>query len=233
MEGLGQSRLGQAIEQHLRLRVPSDISLAMKPNAHATRRDQAYEYDAANAENDRLASEFAHTFFYCSSFGEKHHHVVGTPSMHCDPPGESGRAMSAFLYPGDLVNICKNEWERAQKQLTRTVKESEAIFSKKLVQDRPPFPSDRHLLELLQTVYHLSFLVEEGRRVAVRVIYLLPHTFERSGHLNLGQKPARLQQPVPFSVGELLKFAPAVQATESAIGSPQPKPSRLGPRTGS
>ncbi len=126
--------------------------------------------------------------------------------------------MSAFLYPGDLVSICKERWERVQKQRQQPAKPtSKATSPTNVTDDCPPFPTDGHLLELLQTVYHLSFLAEEGRRVAVRVIYVLPHTFEHCRSLNLSQKPARLQRPVPVSVGELLKLAPAVQATESAI----------------
>ncbi len=122
--------------------------------------------------------------------------------------------MSAFLYPSDLVGVCKERWERRQQPAKPT---SGTTRPADLTEDRPPFPSDAHLLELLQIVYHLSFLAEEGRRVAVRVIYVLPHTFEHCNGLNLSQKPARLQHPLPLSVGELLKLAPAVQATESAI----------------
>lgn len=120
--------------------------------------------------------------------------------------------VSPFLYPGDLVSICKKEWEGAQKKSA-----SEPGGPGQVIHDCPPFPSDGHLLELLETVYHLSFLAEEGRRIAVRVIYVLPHTFDHCAGLNLRGKPARLQPPAPLSVGELLKLAPALEATESAI----------------
>ncbi len=122
-----------------------------------------------------------------------------------------------FLYPADLVAKCKEGWERFHRRLTRPVVRSEGDHTEGPERVDPPFPSDEHLLELIETVYHLSFLAEEGRRIAIRVIYLPPHTFEHRNGLNLHGEPARLLRPAKLSVGELLKLAPAVQATESAI----------------
>lgn len=126
--------------------------------------------------------------------------------------------MSAFLYPRDLVKVCKEAWAEAQKRFEPTTSQpSDQSFPDKPDRNTPPFPPDQYLLDLLETVYHLSFLAEEGRRIAVRVIYVLPTTFEGGTRFNLSKQPARLQRPVPMSVGELLRLAPAVQATESAI----------------
>jgi hypothetical protein len=126
--------------------------------------------------------------------------------------------MTEFLYPSDLVSTCKDSWEQAQKRRRQPAKRSSKESPPaEAAPNCPPFPSDEQLLELLQTVYHLSLLAEESRRVAVRLIYVPPQTFEQSSSLNLNQKPARLQRPVPLTIGELLKLAPAVQATESAI----------------
>lgn len=126
--------------------------------------------------------------------------------------------MNAFLYPSDLLKICKEAWQREQRRMHPPEKPTPAEpRPRNDKKDCPPFPSDEHLLELLETVYHLSFLAEEGRRVAVRVIYVLPKTFELCNQLNLPPRAARFQRAATLSVGELLKLAPAVQATESAI----------------
>jgi hypothetical protein len=122
--------------------------------------------------------------------------------------------MNKFLYPADLVKICRESWEKSQKRATsRRLPSGKEQFQ----DDSPPFPSDSQLLDLLETIYHVSFLAEEGRRIAVRLIYVLPETFEHSRGLNLHQQPARLHRPAQLSVSELLKLAPAVQAAESAI----------------
>jgi hypothetical protein len=117
-----------------------------------------------------------------------------------------------YLYPADLLQPCKAAWEKMQN-----ARSGAANPRSPWNRSDPPFPSDEHLLELLETIYHASFLVDEGRRIGLRVMYVLPETFENQKGLNLGKSPARFARHIDLSVGALLKLAPAVRASESAI----------------
>lgn len=117
-----------------------------------------------------------------------------------------------FVYPQDLLAICKAEWAKLQSRLSSSEDPESSIKH-----DEPPFPSDDHLLQLLQTIYHASLMAEEGRRIGLRVIYALPTTLESPNALNFPRGIARFTRPVDFSVGALFKLAPAVRASESVI----------------
>lgn len=132
-----------------------------------------------------------------------------------------------FTYPEDLVVLCKSRWLGFQVRMGRRTsptpdpskknQDSPALVASD--DKEPPFPSDVHLRMLLDVAYHVSFLTDERRSVAVRLIYVLPQTFElqNSGFNINGIRPKKFESTMPLTVANLLKLAPAVQATECAI----------------
>lgn len=120
---------------------------------------------------------------------------------------------SGLIYPPDLAHICQKHWDNQRKAAAK--KKSESANQSGI--SEPPFPTHEHTLELIETVYNLSFLLEEGRRVGIRVMYLTPEMIVKNNDINIHSDPVRLEQKIPLSVGDLLKLAPAVQANESAI----------------
>lgn len=131
-----------------------------------------------------------------------------------------------YFYPHDLVAITLERWDRLQKRLLRparrrlpkTLKAGEgrsAHSSRK----RPPFPDEESLKAILHVLYHVSFLTEESRPIAVRVAYILPGTSEqeRETVLNLHEPPIPFLSPMSFTASEVLRLAPAIEPRQSII----------------
>jgi hypothetical protein len=113
------------------------------------------------------------------------------------------------VYPGDLVKLCIRAWRRVQKDRGAPPNYGEL---------RSDLPAEPHLKHLLETIYHVSLMAEEGRRLSIRVMFLCPGDFQRTEEAHgVRHELARLQSPRDLSTSELLKLAPAVRATESAI----------------
>lgn len=134
----------------------------------------------------------------------------------------------AFAYPPNLIDLVKERWNRhhgpkrfvlvasgpGMRRPREEVTRIEPGSSESI-----PFPSDQHLLTILEAVYHSSFLIEEGRRISLRVNYIPPSlpSEDRLRVLNQQGTVTRLLQPRPVSPAELLRLAPAVDPSQSMI----------------
>ena len=107
-----------------------------------------------------------------------------------------------FLYPPDLVQLTKKHWDEYEK------KHSMSIANYHI-------PNDNHLLQLLNTMYHLSFEQEESRNIAAKVTYLDPQHY--SDVLNTSNKPVAFANVIPFTKAELIRLSPAFNPETSII----------------
>lgn len=98
-----------------------------------------------------------------------------------------------FIYPNAILGRAREEWARP--------------YSREF--DIPDLPSDSVLAELIETIYHCSFTMEEHRRTKLQVIFAEPLDQPRAIVLN---------PPRRFSVSELMRLAPASNIEGSAIG---------------
>ncbi len=82
-----------------------------------------------------------------------------------------------------------------------------------------PFPDDEELKALFDVLYHVSFLTEESRHLAVRVAYLPPDlpNEQMRGQLNLHDSPVKFTSPILFTAAEVLRLAPAIEPTQSIL----------------
>lgn len=130
-----------------------------------------------------------------------------------------------YTYPHDLIPIMKKKWNTFQARLNapEPVKESGRKKSKgsgKTASILPsPFPDDKSLKTLLDVIYHVSFLTEESRRIAGRVAYIPPNCSDENiiNHLNHHKPPIKFLTPNPFTIGEVLRLAPAIEPTQSIL----------------
>lgn len=111
-----------------------------------------------------------------------------------------------FLYPGDLIERVRMEWVAAQGAGSET--------SPRTVEG---LPKDLALRQLLDVAYHVSLLREETRTISLRLMYA-PRAMLANPLPNDPQPaPYELQSPIPMTVSNLLKLAPAVRVTQAAI----------------
>lgn len=128
-----------------------------------------------------------------------------------------------FLYPPDLIPIIKERWNKFQNHWASPASWHLVASSGKAKRQRrnrpfPPFPTDNELLSLLGVTFHVSLLREETRHTAVRVMYLPPTANKKKETFSIGKpEPFRLHPPIAFTVSNVLRLAPALQAIESAI----------------
>jgi hypothetical protein len=124
-----------------------------------------------------------------------------------------------FSYPADLVESLRAAWRKPALRLPLT----------------SPLPGDALLARLLETCYHTSFLSEEGRRLAFRIMYLPQAEFDRRQRERRGSarslRAIVFDVPRRFAVGEILRLAPATDMTQAIIcvgpGDPPDDPDRL------
>ena len=142
-----------------------------------------------------------------------------------------------FLYPADLLDIIKERWNKLQgpRELLLVAKWEWDLNAGKMVRTKHskgertldpgpleelPFPSDAALTCLLETVYHASFLTEEARRLAIRVIYLPSDLSDKVKRFVLNDDETdviRLTPPQFLSPAALLRLTPAVDPTQTFV----------------
>ncbi|MDD5130757.1 MAG: diadenylate cyclase [Candidatus Omnitrophica bacterium] len=108
-----------------------------------------------------------------------------------------------FIYPDNLFLEIEEAWQIKSYQ-------NEII---------PPLPDRIYIEDMLNVVYHASFLTEESRRVWFRIIFVNQASLvkvERDifDYTNI----IVFQHPREFNVSELLKLAPAADPTQVLIG---------------
>lgn len=84
-----------------------------------------------------------------------------------------------FVYPAQASELVSRRWQEFQDR---------QVSGRPLPDDggshrntQAPFPSSENLDLILDITYHASFLVEEGRRLFIRLLYLPPLCMQR-GH---------------------------------------------------
>ena len=115
------------------------------------------------------------------------------------------KSEGSTIYPPDVIPFLKREW----------VKKRNPHQAK-----RSPLPSDEALLRILTVCYHASFLREEGRRLAFRIIYYPQPHFEKDNatpRFRDADRIIRFTSTRQFSVAELHRLAPAAEAVRSLI----------------
>lgn len=109
-----------------------------------------------------------------------------------------------FLYPLQILPLLKKTWPKAG-------------FSG----NKQPLPSDAAIEVLMEVAYHASFLTEESRRLGFRIIFLprkqLQDDLEWRGARPKPYGTIMLGVPRLFSVGEILRLAPATDLTKMII----------------
>lgn len=109
-----------------------------------------------------------------------------------------------YLYPTDIASEIKARWTKFQR-----------VFKEK---KGPSFPSDSHLQNILDVIYHSSFTTEELRKTSVRIAYAVPKDINgKSNFMNHHSPPIKLTETVLLNVSELLKITPAFNPNYSII----------------
>jgi hypothetical protein len=127
-----------------------------------------------------------------------------------------------YIYPNDkLVALTIERWDRIQEMFQQMPKIDLLEPGRKEIDEkvtkRPVFPNQKLLRLILDVVYQASLKIEESRRIAVRVSYLPPGISEGYSTYNLMREPIMLTTPVNFTVDEVMRLAPALDATKSMI----------------
>jgi hypothetical protein len=114
------------------------------------------------------------------------------------------QSMSKFLYPRDLSRSLSKVW-------------SSSSFTKGW--PTVELPAQKTLKELLDVCYHASFLVEESRPVTFRAVFIEKTTLIKPLGVD-NSYPTELyifDAPLPFTVAELRRLAPAADLTRVLI----------------
>ncbi|MBE5093545.1 hypothetical protein CN513_23780 [Bacillus cereus] len=112
----------------------------------------------------------------------------------------------SFIYPEDLISHIKTDWENYQKQYKRTIKNLKI-----------PAPSSAHLKEILDVLYHVSFLTEESRKISVKSAYFEPNNCNIKSVLNGYEPPIVFDKPIQYSVTEVLRLSPAFNSENTLL----------------
>jgi hypothetical protein len=122
-----------------------------------------------------------------------------------------------FVYPADVGNVLAKRWHSLQSRLSTPLRSKGKDTA--LPTPQPPFPTEDNLRLILDTVYHASFLVEEGRQLCIRVLYLPPGACEgnRNQVANLHAQPFKFTPACPLTVSELLRLVPALDPFQSVL----------------
>ncbi|HEX8245371.1 MAG TPA: hypothetical protein VF541_17790 [Longimicrobium sp.] len=112
-----------------------------------------------------------------------------------------------FTYPSELVPLITGDWPKKTPV--------QPGFATDL-------PDEGTIGVVLEVAYHASFLTEESRRLAFRLIYLRREEFHRMEKVREKVNASKFTAivfpaTVPFSVGELLRLAPATDFTKMLI----------------
>jgi len=116
--------------------------------------------------------------------------------------------MTNLVYPSDLYDLALIQWKNS-------IYKGEEI---------PSFPKKEIFKKLVDVIYHASFLTEEQRRIWFRVVYISKDEIKKEA-----QRPVReirvieFKQARNFTIGELVKLAPAADPIQVLIGVYQAK----------
>jgi hypothetical protein len=111
--------------------------------------------------------------------------------------------MTGLIYPTGLYDLVRRKWniKRWEKEVI------------------PVIPDKEIFQNMIDTVYHASFLTEESRRIWFRVVYISPKEVEEKDKNHLRYvNTVEFDKPRMFTVSELLKIAPAAEPTQVLIG---------------
>lgn len=106
-----------------------------------------------------------------------------------------------YKYPSDLYELISVNWNKKR-------------WSKQVI---PDLPEREVTEELLDVVYHASFLTEEARKLWIRIIYIAPDEVIRK-YSNNPLSKLTFDKPLAFTPGDLIKLAPATNPRQSLIG---------------
>jgi hypothetical protein len=128
-----------------------------------------------------------------------------------------GALSMTFVYPAQASQLVSRRWQEFQDRQASGRPFPDDGSSHRITQS--PFPSSENLDLILDTTYHASFLVEEGRRLYIRLLYLPPNICnEGTQHtLNHSNTPFVMQPPRALTVSEILRLAPALDPFQSTL----------------
>lgn len=118
--------------------------------------------------------------------------------MHVDSPHHDHAADGPLVYPPQLAEALISAWEQQAK-----------------VCSLPDLPT---LTRILDTIYQVSFLSEEGVPILGRVILADPHAWRPGDGPPHGFHVLPFSEARPFTAHELRKLAPAASYFRSLIG---------------
>jgi hypothetical protein len=80
-------------------------------------------------------------------------------------------------------------------------------------------PEPGILEQLIETLYHVSLLTEEGRELAVRISYLTPDDFKGKGKGDqvIHDPPVAFSTARQFTIAEIVRLAPALDPNRSVL----------------
>ncbi len=126
----------------------------------------------------------------------------------------------SFVYPADVALLLVKRWHSLQESLDeRAGPKRSGTDAMPARMTTRPFPTEDNLNLLLETIYHASFLVEEGRQLFIRLLYVPPGACEHAmrSMTNLDRQPYRFSPPCPLTVPELLRLVPAFDPFQSVL----------------
>jgi hypothetical protein len=107
------------------------------------------------------------------------------------------------LYPPDLVPLVQSAWTTTYRMPG---------------EKRPPLPAVQALTELLALAYHTSLLLEEGRKLLFRIIYLPRGSSKKVTEARRrNSRLAVFTEDRALNVAELRRLAPAADSTRTMI----------------
>lgn len=111
--------------------------------------------------------------------------------------------VSEYIYPNSLIVRAREAWlGGSDDQWVRTL-----------------LPSDDHLRDFMDVAYHASFQREERRGIAFRIGYFTQEYLQRFQNPRISNAPQFIPflSPRPFTTGELMRLAPAVDSTKAML----------------
>jgi hypothetical protein len=125
-------------------------------------------------------------------------------------------------YPNDLAELVAKQWSELQSPASSP---STALVSKApgrhviLRGAESSLPDPDILRQLMGTLYHVSLLTEESRKLAVRISFLMPEDFNNRGPGDqvIHDPPVAFSTPREFTVSEVMRLAPALDPTQSVL----------------
>lgn len=106
-----------------------------------------------------------------------------------------------YDYPHELLGLVNRALEESHEVLYSTRPNENAVLS-----------------AILGTVYHASFLFEEGRPLLIHVAYANPQFFiDTKNAVDTRAIVSRFERPLSFTIAELMRVAPAVDPWNTAV----------------